>query len=390
MKNCIACGFSVTKPFYNPAPQPLAALSLPKTEEDAIGGLRYPMNFYRCCRCGHIFNVDFDVALIPYKDDSNLMYNDGDGWNQHLRAVAWRFVETYSIQNMVVLDIGAGDGVFLETLKSHSINNRCIAFEPGVDSQACKAAGLETYADYFIPERDIPRFMPHVLTCRHVLEHMASPRGFVEDLAYYARKSRPLFLVEVPGIDKALERSRFGDYLYEHVSNFTQTSLLMMMENAGWLTTSCQYYYNDEVLVWIGRPDPSGFAKTVPIPDSSNVAALLDFLLCDGRSVVFWGGTGKGASFLNACDVWGHRVIDSDVRKAGLYVPGTGQLIEPPCNLEVDPVETVIITTRWRAADIYKEIKQDYPCVREVYIVDNDAIREYTEDDYAAEKAQEA
>lgn len=391
MKNCVACGSHLKEPFYNPGPQPLAALNLPRTVSEALDAMRYPMNFQRCLRCGHIFNVDFDVALVPYAEDSNLMYNSGAGWLTHLKDVAYYFEQTYSVHNMTVIDIGAGDGLFLEAFQSYSINNRCIAFEPGIDHRSCEAVGLETYADYFVPSRDIARFRPHALVCRHVLEHMESPREFVAELAYHARETRPLFMVEVPGIDKAVANGRFGDYLYEHVSNFTQNSLLKMMEGTGWLTASCEYHYNDEVLVWVGRPDPHGFSATVIKPDPSDGAALLDFLLNNRPkySVVFWGGTGKGAAFLNACNVTGHRVIDSDVRKAGRYVPGTGQLIESPSNLLVEPAETVIITTRWRAADIYSEIKRDYPCVKEIFIMDNDAIRQYTEDDYVAEKAKE-
>jgi hypothetical protein len=70
-------------------------------------------------------------------------------------------------------------------------------------------------------------------------------------------------------------------------------------------------------------------------------------------------------------------------------VPGTDMRIEAASSLLVEPVDTVIITTRWRAADIYREITQGYPCVKEIFIVDNDAIRQYTEDDYVAEKAKE-
>ncbi len=392
MKNCIACGFHLLEPFYNPGPQPLAALNLPRDKASSEAAIRYPMNFHRCLRCGHIFNVDFDVARIPYEDDSNLMYNNGAGWLQHLKEVVRYMCEYSEVSDTTVIDIGAGDGLFLEALRAQEAGNRCIAFEPGIDHKSCEAAGLETYADYFIPGRDIPRFHPGALSCRHVLEHMENPRAFVGDLAYHARKDRPLLLVEVPCIDKALDSGRFGDYLYEHVSNFTYRSLIEMMESAGWITHSCIYCYNGEVLIWVGRPDPHGFEAPVTIPDPSNVAALLDFLLNDrpNCSVAFWGGTGKGAAFLNTCDVTRCRVIDSDVRKAGRYVPGTGQLIEPPSNLWIEPVDTVIITTRWRAADIYKEIKRDYPCVEEIYVIDNDAIREYTEDDYATEKAKEA
>lgn len=392
MKNCIACGFSVTKPFYNPGPQPLSALNLPRTEESAVDALMYPMNFHRCLRCGHIFNVDFDVARIPYAEDSNLMYNSGYSWDAHIRKMAQHLRDNYEVTGKTIIDIGAGDGLFLEYARASFPMSRCIAFEPGIEADSCIAVGLETVVDYFIPERDVRRFNPGVLVCRHVLEHMERPREFVAELAYYGRESRPLFMAEVPCIDRAAKEGRFGDYLYEHVSNFTYRSLVEMMEGVGWLTTNCEYHYNDEVLVWIGRPDPNGFTEPPITPDPSNVAALLDFLLNDRPewSIAFWGGTGKGAAFLNACGVVGHRVIDSDVRKVGRYVPGTGQRIEAANSLWVEPVDTVIITTRWRAGDIYKEIKRDYPCVKEIYVVDNDAIREYTEDDYVTEKTKEA
>jgi hypothetical protein len=391
MKHCIACGSHLLEPFYNPEPQPLTALNLPRTAEEAIGGLHYPLNFHRCRRCGHIFNVDFDVAMVPYADDSNLMYNNGTGWKKHMQEVVRYMREYHRLSNMTIIDIGAGDGVFLEALQALGANNRCIAFEPGVDHRSCEAVDLETYADYFIPARDIPRFHPGALTCRHVLEHMENPREFVADLAYHAKDVRPLLLAEVPCIDKALKTGRFGDYLYEHVSHFTERSFVEMFESSGWLTSQCRKMYNDEVLVWVGKPDRHAFAPQPVKPDPSNVAALLDFLLNDRPkwSVAFWGGTGKGAAFLNACNVMGHRVIDSDVRKAGRYVPGTGQRIEAASSLLVEPVDTVVITTRWRAADIYKEIKRDYPCVKEVYVIDNDAIRQYTEDDYVTEKAKE-
>lgn len=388
--NCLACGSHLLESFYNPGSHPLAALNLPRSHEEAESALRYPMNFHTCRACGHIFNVDFDVARIPYEDDSNLMYNSGRSWNDHIREVAQHLRDNYEITGKTIVDIGAGDGLFLEYFSAASSMNRCIAFEPGIESDSCIAAGLETIVDYFIPERDIRRYSPDVLVCRHVLEHMGRPREFVAELAYHGREQRPLFVAEVPCIDEAVKEGRFGDYLYEHVSNFTATSFRTMFESAGWFTADLYTTYNDEVLVWIGRPGPSAFVDSKPKPDPETVTALLQFILLDNKSYAFWGGTGKGASFLNACGITGGRVIDSDHRKAGCYVPGTGQRIEAPSSLWTNPVDTIIITTRWRAADIYSEIKRDHPSVREILVIDNDAIRQYDEEDYVKETSQEA
>jgi hypothetical protein len=371
--------------------QPLAALNLPKTQPDAERALRYPMNFYVCLKCGHIFNVDFDVARIPYEEDSNLMYNSGSGWNDHMENIVQILRGGYNAWGKTLIDIGAGDGLLLDSINQKSLDDgvgtRCIAFEPGIESESCQQAGLETYADYFIPVRDMARFKPDILICRHVIEHMENPREFVTDLAYWALQAKclPVFLAEVPCIERALKQGRTSDFLYEHVSNFTVRSFLALFETCGWITHDFFLAYNQEVVVWLGRPDPRAFA--VPPSDLNREAIrdIVQYLQASRNSVAFWGGAGKGAAFLNACEITDGRVIDSDVRKAGRYVPGTGQLIEHARSLRVNPVDTIIITTRWRAADIYAEIKRDYPCVKEVLIVDGDFIREYTEEDYEQE-----
>lgn len=394
-RTCIACGSHLLKPFYNPGPQPLAALNLPKSKSDAEIALRYPMNFHVCLKCGHVFNVDFDVARIPYEEDSNLMYNSGSTWDTHLDNIAFLLQKAYSSWGKTIVDIGAGDGLLLDRINQASldegIGTRCVAFEPGIESESCRLAGLETYPDYFIPARDMARIKPDILICRHVIEHMENPREFVTELAYYALQanSPPVFLAEVPCIEKALKQGRVSDFLYEHVSNFTVRSFLALFESCGWTTHDFFMAYNQEVVVWVGRPDPRSFMVQPKELEADSIRDTINYLLASRDSVAFWGGTGKGAAFLNAYGITGGRVVDSDFRKAGRYVPGTGQLIEHSGSLLVHPVDTVIVTTRWRAADIYAEIKRDYPSVKEILIVDGDIVREYTEEDYEQETPKE-
>jgi hypothetical protein len=349
------------------------------------------MNFHMCLKCGHVFNVDFDVARIPYEEDSNLMYNSGSGWDTHIENMVQLLRGGYNAWGKTLIDIGAGDGLLLDYINQQSLDDgvgtRCIAFEPGIEADSCQQAGLETYMDYFIPERDMALFKPDILICRHVIEHMENPRKFITEIAYWAHETQclPVFLAEVPCIEKALKQGRTSDFLYEHVSNFTVRSFLALFETCGWVTHDFFMAYNQEVVIWVGRPDPRAFITPQFNLNREAIRDIVRYLQASRDSVAFWGGTGKGAAFLNACEITDGRVIDSDDRKVGRYVPGTGQLIEHAGSLRVNPVDTVVITTRWRAADIYAEIKRDYPCVKEVLIVDGDFIREYTKEDYEQE-----
>ena len=166
MTGCPACRGRIVESLYSPGPMPLMALNLSKSREGAKNSPLYPMNFYMCYYCGHVFNSDFDYAKLPYEDDSNLMYNKGVGWWSHLEHLA-QLLKNYDAWGKTIIDIGAGDGGFLDIINQQSldagIGTRCIAFEPGIDSEICRTHGLEVYADYFIPQRDMQKFKPDFL-----------------------------------------------------------------------------------------------------------------------------------------------------------------------------------------------------------------------------------
>jgi hypothetical protein len=360
------------------------------------------MNFYVCCSCGHAFNSDFDYAKVPYEEDSNLMYNNGISWMDHLDSLVDSLFES-GVQGKTVIDIGAGDGGFLDLINQRSLDNgvqtRCIAFEPGIESVMCETHGLEVQADYFIPRRDIPKFEPDFLLCRHVLEHLQSPRDFVAEIAYYANKNKsyPFFVAEVPCITKALNTHRLADFLYEHVSNFTQCSLRVMFEQAGWVTYGECLTYNDEVAIWVGRPETR--VSTVESQakefrehtwhSNTNIHIELQALRQRGLTIAFFGGTGKGAAFLNAYHLKDDRVVDSDHHKVGRFVPGTGQKIEYADDLLSFPADIIVITTRWRAADIYAEIQEKGIKYHNLLTLNGPALQEYTGEMYVQETKKE-
>lgn len=369
---CIACGFHITHELYHPADQPLSVLGLPKTKDDARHALRFPMNFHVCANCGHIFNVQFDYYRIPYEDDSNLMYNKARMWGDYLGSLVDRLVGDHEAAGKTLVDIGCGDGGFLKILLDRDLGNRCIGFEPGVEAINAEKNGLKVYRDYFIPRRDLPRTKPDFLVCRHVIEHMHNPREFVSEIAYWCSLYEifPLFVAEVPRIDNAISQGRINDFLYEHPSNFTESSFRNMFEISGYDVLDVRAEYGDEVVVVVARPrkkqhlgalaasaqqyrtDLQEQCETVP-------QSLLE-LRESGKKIAIWGATGKGAAFLNMFGLSDEQfpvVIDSDYAKVGRFVAGTAQEIRAPEYIMENPVDVIVITTQWRALDIADEIR---------------------------------
>src|SRR5574340_111301 len=387
MNTCIVCGNKYFYPTFNPGPQPLAALNLPHTQTDSVIAMRYPMNFVTCAFCSHVYNREFDYTSVPYAEDSNRMYNNGEGWQVHMFQVVNTLLHNWQSDG-IAIDIGCGDGQFFDLLLQGRPQARCIGFEPGIDAE-----GITTFPvvrDYFIPERDLNKYKPSLLVCRHVVEHLENPRDFLANIAFWCAQYDldPLVLIEVPCIDNSLLCGRIADFLYEHNSNFTLESFNTMFEITHYSNIDVRKFYHGEVLVGMARPNlvDLNHIKTFTSKFSDKATKTI----VDARNqldeiegpVYFWGGTGKSAAFLNSLDINHVRfpyVVDSDINKVGRFVPGTGQQIRSPEFLYDALVGTIVITTPWRAKDIYTEIKKRGIDYKKLLVLYNGKLEGYTD-----------
>lgn len=387
--HCIVCNSTLVEPLYIPNDQPLAALNLPKSKESAKNALTYEMHFHMCLSCTHVFNTAFDYYKIPYEEDSNLMYNAGSGWRVHLKDVA-KLIAKASLKGKCIVDIGCGDGGFLEELRALEPDARYIGFEPGTEAKTAINKGLEIYQDYFIAQRDMQTYKPDIIICRHVIEHLSNPKEFVEQISHHALMCgiEPLLVAEVPNIQNALDQLRVADYLYEHVSNFTPKSFQRLFEISGFDVVETQTMYQDEVVVISSQVSKQAQTdvmdqkakalKSKLDKQKQTLQEYLQELTSKGKSIALWGGTGKSASFINSfeldCETY-PRVVDSDERKCGRYVPGAGQFITHSSTLNSEPCDILVITTNWRALDIASEIKQrGIVCEKIVMLQDGEVV----------------
>lgn len=356
---CPVCLSVHTIALYNTPPLPLSIMSVTGNPEESVNDPRASMSIRACLCCSHIYNGSFDPDFVSYSHGGCKMFNNGSIWQEHIKSLQ-AYINSKSFTQVV--EIGAGDGSFLSGITTKDK----FAYEPSTESALCESAGLSVIRDYFQPTHVKLHPEGTLYVMRHVMEHLTRPSAFVETMTRAACGNIDM-IVEVPNIVNALRDKRIEDWVYEHAHHFTPTSLKRLFIRNGWRINRCETVYNNEVVVLHAEHRPTAADKAISgyIEDFRDIRKSLSDaanelrMLSETKSVAFWGGTGKSTMSIHQLGSEAKfRVVDSDVLKVGLCVPGLAVTIEHANSLIDNPVDVIVISTSWRAADILGEIQR--------------------------------
>lgn len=367
---CPACGHQLAVAFLDPFRQPLATIAWPRSEEQAKAMQQLPHSFVRCTDCGHVYNRDFCYDNVPYDEKPNLMFNRGAIWTNHLIQTA-DLLSGYLPDGGTAIEIGCGEGHLLRHMAAKRRGCRFLGFDP---SGAFSTEGLfQGRNELFLPEKHLEQYQPDLLICRHVIEHLLNPLGFLQAIQFYASRFnlRTRMYLETPCVDRAIEHGRVVDFYYEHYSHFTTSSFTKMIQRTSHEIELLTHNYNREVVSGIFRVgsqhpwleiDNQAADFRVQAQVSADVLAIqLEQMLGQKKRIAIWGGTGKAAVFINRYRLDARRfpiVVDSDPAKVDTFVPGQGQRILFRDHLLENQVDVIIIPMAWRAQDVLLEMQE--------------------------------
>jgi SAM-dependent methyltransferase len=336
-----------------------------KSREEAVAASRADMELGYCEQCGHVYNFAFDPAMMDYTLDYENSLHFSPRFQEYAENLARNLIERYQLYGKDVVEIGCGDGDFLDLL-CRAGNNRGFGFDPSHVPDLDKTGGnkrITFIRDYY--SEKYSDYKADLICCRHVLEHIQQPRQFLKNVRSALKgNTGTIVFFEVPNVLYTLKDLGIWDLIYEHCSYFSSTSLRTVFKKAGFevirdseefqgqflgieaksareaeLTARNQHENSTDLSECVERFEKN-FRKKM-----TQWAAELERMEKDGRSAVVWGAGSKGATFLNNLKIR-HQikyVVDINPRKQGKFVAGTGQKIVPPEFLTGYQPEIIIV-----------------------------------------------
>jgi SAM-dependent methyltransferase len=255
------------------------------------------------------------------------------------------FADRFGLQGKKVLDIGSGKGEMLDILEETGMI--AIGIEASSKSvEIGKSLGRKIVQGY-IGEIDIIEGSPfRAFVLLNYLEHLPKPGRIIRNI-YRNTSTDAVGFITVPNLDYLLGTRCFYEFVPDHISYFTEKTLIYAFEMNGFEVLECRTINEENDIVAIVQK-----RKAL---DLSKECQYLDFLIQDlkdliagykseNKKVAVWGAGHRTLTLLALAKADGiEYVIDSAKFKQGKFTPITHLNIVPPEHLKKQKVDLVIV-----------------------------------------------
>lgn len=225
--NCPACGLNKPKKAF----------------------MKYQLKYAECAACGTIYinpRPSPEILADYYANSENYWY-----WNKYIfpasekvrrekifRPRVRKMIEIcrrYGLSRDVLLEVGAGFGIFCEEVIKTKLFRRVIGVEPTPDlAETCRRKGIE------VIEKPIEKVKlddggVNIITAFEVIEHLFSPKDFIKKCHSLLSKKGVLILScpNGQGFDISVLREMSEAVDVEHLNYFNVDSLSGLMKKVG-------------------------------------------------------------------------------------------------------------------------------------------------------------
>lgn len=361
---CPQCGNLNTDPILEFLHVPIIPNTIYTSADSARSAPRTSILLTSCHTCRLLYNATFDEKLMAYTETYGNALHYSDSFKRLSSEIAARLAERYRLRDRLAIEIGCGDGYFLNLICEIA---QCagIGFDPSATASD-RAVALGPRVK-IVPEmftgQEVCR-QAALICCRQVLEHFSDPLGLLTALRRaLGAESRCNVFFEVPNAEYMLERNSFWDVIYEHCYYFSPYALRALFRTAGFFPTALRMTFGDQYIELEASACATDAASLSALESGGTIAAETDegedgdwggqvhrfassfqgasrqwsgFLQhCrnENKRVAVWSAGAKGIMFLNLLGCAPSTipyVVDVSPAKQGKFLCGAGQEIVPP------------------------------------------------------------
>ncbi len=310
MDICPLCESSRLIPVIDRQDVPVFQNVLYSSSEKAQQAKKGTLFICACADCGFVFNRSFEPNLVQYNADYENNQSMSSAFSDHVDEMAKRVLE-HTRDNSAVLEIGCGQGYFLSRLLAQNTTGcQFIGFDPAWRGKQKAGKNVEIHSKIF--DRDTLKHISGTLRCligvvasRHVIEHVADPIAFLENVRSAIPFGMPVeIFLETPTVQWILNNAVLQDLFYEHCSYFTADTIAYAMERVDITVVDVDHVFGGQYLWAHGRLDGRATSAARPNPESI-VRLANSFRSRVGASVAHWRRAIRHKSALGRIAVWG-------------------------------------------------------------------------------------
>jgi SAM-dependent methyltransferase len=377
---CPVCSSSHTEDFFHLRRLPLHVGMVYATADQARQAAVGQVTLTWCSGCGFVFNRSFEADKLIFAPGYEVQLIHSPVFSKFLAELAARLIQRYGLHGKDLIDIGCGAGHFLRMLCEGG-DNRGIGIDPTVtrEGPVKLTRGEMRLLRGVFSEHEAVALDCDFASCQSVLEDVPDPVSFLSNVRRVLKARSGHAYLEVFNAHRAFSAGEVWSLTYEQCNYYSLDSLSAAIRRAGFRIVDAGTCYGDGQYLYVeatpsddppleqevaceGIERPSAIARFAQVHTERLIAwrARLESFRRQKTRVVVWGSGGKGVCFLNtvgAEDVFRH-VVDINPDRQRRHMPGTGQRIIGPGDLQNLRPDTVVITNPLYEAEIRRTVSE--------------------------------
>lgn len=334
---------------------------------------RYPLQLGYCPSCALVQLLDVPPASELFGPGYLYFSSYSQDLLEHARANAEELIAQLGLgPQSLVIEPASNDGYMLQNFAKHGIS--VLGVEPAPkQAEAARQAGVATLNEFFGSAlgkrlRDSGR-RADLLIANNVVAHVTDTNDFVAGIRAVL-KDEGLAVIEFPYVRDLIEKCEFDTIYHEHLCYFSVTSADALFKRHGLYINhvrripihggSLRLYLQctenrgqaiRELLAEERALGINGYAYYATFAERvhnfrSAARKLIGDIKAEGKRIAAYGAAAKGTIMLNYLGFNANTleyVVDKNVHKQGMYMPGVGLRIHDPERLLEDKPDYVMI-----------------------------------------------